>query len=110
MTILQPNKINYGHFCQNLVKFTNNCFKTVIDSWGKPPEGILSGHVNAMGDFDECVGLNGNSGEAEASEFQGQYCTTYIVNSAPSFNEGSSKNISQHVLKHAVSLVELEVK
>lgn len=81
----------------------------MIDSWGKPPEGILSGHVNAMGDFDECVGLRGVSGEAEVPDFRGQYCTTYIVTGKPNSNEGSNENIRKHVLKHAVSIVELEV-
>ncbi len=62
----------------------------MIDSWGKVPEGILSGHVNSYGDFDECVGVKVTdldirntvypelNGEATKS-FVGQYCTSYIV-------------------------------
>ncbi|XP_035714450.1 nose resistant to fluoxetine protein 6 [Folsomia candida] len=55
----------------------------VMDAWGKWPEGFLSGHVNAMGDFDECVDLN--VGKYEASDpqtptsFAGIYCNTYLA-------------------------------
>ena len=41
---------------------------SVIDSWGKLPEGILRGHVNAMGDFDECIGVQGVISDSESSE------------------------------------------
>lgn len=46
----------------------------MIDSWGKLPEGILSGHINTYGDWDECVNL-----EQEESEFKGKYCWTYLI-------------------------------
>lgn len=43
----------------------------MIDAWGKIPEGILSGHVNSLGDFDECLGVR-------APEFRGQYCDVWL--------------------------------
>jgi NRF-like protein len=43
----------------------------VVDSWGKGLEGLLRGHVNALGDFDECTGTI-------AENFKGQYCTVYL--------------------------------
>lgn len=62
----------------------------VIDSWGKLPEGILSGHVNSYGDFDECVGVKVTDleilntvypefNENAVDNFAGQYCTSYIL-------------------------------
>ncbi|OXA43963.1 Nose resistant to fluoxetine protein 6 [Folsomia candida] len=54
----------------------------VIDAWGKWPEGFLSGHVNALGDFDECVDLNvgkyAPSNPQTPSSFAGRYCNTYL--------------------------------
>jgi len=49
----------------------------VLDSWGKIPEGILSGHVQSLGDWDECVGIRGSSKE-DGSSFKGRYCMNYI--------------------------------
>lgn len=61
-----------------------------IDSWGKLPEGILSGHVNSFGDFDECVGVKIDDlqirneiypelNDKAEKHFAGQYCTSYIL-------------------------------
>lgn len=47
----------------------------MLDSWGKIPEGILSGHVNALGDFQQCIGVK----VTEPHTFEGQYCNTYLV-------------------------------
>jgi hypothetical protein len=53
----------------------------VFDAWGKQPtEGILTGHLNALGDFDECIGI-------DEEAFRGLYCTAYLV---PSFALPSS--------------------
>ena len=61
---------------------------TVIDSWGKIPEGILHGHVNSMGDFDECVGLRAsgvnfsdpfNEGQVYSRSFSGRYCSIALT-------------------------------
>ncbi|CAL8129603.1 unnamed protein product [Orchesella dallaii] len=60
----------------------------MVDSWGKPPEGLLSGHVNAYGDFDECVNIkvadlqilnNFTNSENAPKSFEGRYCTMYIA-------------------------------
>ncbi|CAG7785872.1 unnamed protein product, partial [Allacma fusca] len=101
---------------EQLVNFRKNPLETetwalhMIDSWGKPPEGILSGHVNAMGDFDECVGLRGHDPTKKSlnkPQFSGLYCTTYIVSGTTSTSENPLLK-KQHVFQHAVSIVELE--
>lgn len=57
----------------------------MIDSWGKLPEGILAGHTNSYGDFDECVQINAKNIEfngdvvANSRDFDGLYCTTYML-------------------------------
>lgn len=62
------------------------CLVAVVDSWGKPPEGLLSGHVNAYGDFDECINIDVdrleilNTVYPQASRnFEGRYCTVYMA-------------------------------
>lgn len=58
----------------------------MFDAWGKIPEGILSGHINNQGDFDECVGTEANDIVIRnklypniAKTFKGYYCNTYII-------------------------------
>lgn len=58
----------------------------MVDSWGKFPEGILSGHFNSFGDFWECLNIDVSDLEIlssalpdTAKSFQGRYCTTYIA-------------------------------
>lgn len=57
----------------------------MIDAWGKIPEGILTGHVNSYGDFNECIDIKVSNLEyiedalSGAREFDGQYCTAYIL-------------------------------
>lgn len=49
-----------------------------MDAWAKPPEGILSGHVNALGDFDECLAIRAPAkGNQLVNQFQGKYCLVY---------------------------------
>jgi len=61
----------------------------VIDSWSKIPEGILSGHVNSMGDWNECVGIR-SPPSVETTPFQGKYCFTYLFPVQPDDDEESS--------------------
>jgi hypothetical protein len=58
----------------------------VVDSWGKFPEGLFSGHVNALGDFDECVDIkvNGLKKDDEnhyetPESFEGYYCNNFLI-------------------------------
>lgn len=65
----------------------------VVDSWGKLPEGMLSGHVNSYGDYDECVGVEvdddrGTSEGGGNAKFSGQYCWTYIIPGSLAAEEG----------------------
>lgn len=68
----------------------NDFLYVVIDSWGKIPEGILSGHVNSLGDFDECVDTvvrnmnvtNKNYTDISTS-LEGRYCNTFLSPYAP---------------------------
>lgn len=45
-------------------------FLKVIDSFAKPPTGILKGSVNWLGDFDECIESVNNT-----KNIQTKYCT-----------------------------------
>jgi len=54
-----------------------NCEFLVVDAWGKIPEGILSGHINFLGDFDECLAVR--SPLQEANPFRGKYCLIYVI-------------------------------
>lgn len=56
----------------------------MVDAWGKIPEGILSGHVAAHGDFHQCVEVKVQS---DAS-FDGLYCSVYAA------DYGSAMNIT----------------
>ncbi|XP_066603638.1 nose resistant to fluoxetine protein 6 [Prorops nasuta] len=42
------------------------------DATAKVSSGLLSGNVNQLGDFDECVAVDGSEG------IQGQYCLVYL--------------------------------
>ena len=44
----------------------------MYDATAKLPSGLLNGNVNQFGDFDECIGIQGNEG------IQGQYCLAYL--------------------------------
>ena len=44
----------------------------MFDATAKMPSGLLNGNVNQLGDFDECVGVEGSEG------IRGQYCLTYL--------------------------------
>lgn len=44
----------------------------MLDSWGRLPHGVLSGHVNALGDYDQCL-------KTITGGFQGKYCLLYII-------------------------------
>lgn len=79
----------------------------MIDSWGKVPEGILSGHINALGDFDECINIQVKNltvtymeDNSIAKSFEGRYCTSYIVDyntsmEAAGLLQGSKKRNSK---------------
>lgn len=43
----------------------------VIDATSKIASGLLSGNLNQLGDFDECL-------EAELDNFHGQYCLAEV--------------------------------
>ncbi|CAL8135130.1 unnamed protein product [Orchesella dallaii] len=51
----------------------------MIDAWGKIPEGLLSGHINVLGDFDECLAVRSPVGNDNADPFQGKYCLIYTI-------------------------------
>lgn len=45
---------------------------TVYDATAKMPSGLLNGNVNQLGDYDECVGVEGEDG------VRGRYCLAYL--------------------------------
>ncbi|ODM97836.1 Nose resistant to fluoxetine protein 6 [Orchesella cincta] len=70
---------------QNVANELNKWVLQMVDSWGKPPEGMLSGHVNAYGDFDECVNIKVSDLEIlnnvfkTPPSFEGRYCSIYFA-------------------------------
>ena len=44
----------------------------MYDATAKIPSGLLNGNVNQLGDFDECVGVEGKEG------IRGHYCLAYL--------------------------------
>ncbi|XP_001603690.2 O-acyltransferase like protein [Nasonia vitripennis] len=56
---------------RELNKFTLWALK-MYDATAKMPSGLLSGNVNQLGDYDECVGVEGSEG------LRGQYCLAYL--------------------------------
>lgn len=98
----------------------------MIDAWGKIPEGILSGHLNAIGDFDECIEIDvkdlkilNKEYSSISTSFEGRYCTAYIAdyNSSmtaagrleSSTEEDAIKVLTGNGVKKAVSVEELLV-
>ena len=84
----------------------------VIDSWGKFPEGILEGHVNAFGDYDECVkvdvsnlqflGIYDNSLKY-STKFRGLYCNIGLQvpamhENGHNLNESNAKDLATLLL------------
>lgn len=53
---------------------------TVHDASAKVPSGILSGNINQLGDFDECLNV-----KAPNNEFAGKYCLTYVQMTVPDY-------------------------
>lgn len=58
----------------------------MFDAWGKFPEGVLDGHINAFGDFDECLGIEVRNLQVLNTEyssisrnFGARYCTTFAA-------------------------------
>ena len=52
----------------------------VHDASAKVPSGILSGNINQLGDFDECLNVKAPNGE-----FTGKYCLTYVQMTVPDY-------------------------
>lgn len=48
------------------------------DAAAKIPSGLLSGNVNQLGDFDQCINV-----EAPNNEFTGKYCLAYVQVTVP---------------------------
>lgn len=58
-------------FREELAKFTLWALR-MYDATAKMPSGLLNGNVNQLGDFDECVDVEGKDG------IRGQYCLAYL--------------------------------
>ncbi|XP_011502852.1 PREDICTED: nose resistant to fluoxetine protein 6-like [Ceratosolen solmsi marchali] len=58
-------------FYEELKKFSLWALK-MFDATAKMPSGLLNGNVNQLGDFDECLGVEGTQG------IRGQYCLAYL--------------------------------
>ncbi|XP_064103240.1 nose resistant to fluoxetine protein 6-like [Macrobrachium nipponense] len=66
----------------------------IVDSWGKMPDGLLWGNIQAAGAFDECLSIRGNSSSSNTSStsddvlssFKGKYCSISLKDSVNSGN------------------------
>jgi len=76
----------------------------VVDSWSKFPEGVLSGHVNGYGDWDECVNIQSHSSISEP--FVGEYCITFLVPSGPNLEENEPTQTTANLGRKAVTPIE----
>lgn len=59
----------------------------VYDSAAKLPSGLLSGNVNNLGNFDQCLAVRSppdDTAAAAASTVRGQYCLAYLQPNVPS--------------------------
>lgn len=50
----------------------------MYDASAKLPSGLLSGNINQLGDFDECL-----NAKAPNNEFSGKYCLAYVQTRVP---------------------------
>ncbi|XP_055370763.1 uncharacterized protein LOC129605190 [Condylostylus longicornis] len=50
----------------------------LLDSWGKLPAGIMSGHLREIGHFDQCLEYEHNFNSTSLQNLRGQYCTGVI--------------------------------
>lgn len=64
---------------------------TVYDAGAKLPAGLLSGNVNNLGNFDQCLAVveqpsqrDDRTSDDPASVVRGQYCLAYLQPSVPS--------------------------
>ncbi|XP_063973444.1 O-acyltransferase like protein isoform X1 [Diachasmimorpha longicaudata] len=65
----------------------------MFDATAKIPSGLLSGNINQLGDFDECLGIQGTGG------IRGQYCLAYLQLEVD-HNRGDLKEIHRLVYSH----------
>ncbi|KAH0564337.1 nose resistant to fluoxetine protein 6-like [Cotesia glomerata] len=50
----------------------------MYDATAKIPSGLLSGNVNQLGDFDECLSVNSPAEDQLYGQITGQYCLVYL--------------------------------
>ena len=71
-----PIAYNYVFHCHTISLFL------VLDSWGRPEAGLLTGVTNWIGDYGECTSSKSISQDSP-SQFQGKYCTGMHPTSVP---------------------------
>ncbi|GBN49966.1 hypothetical protein AVEN_98912-1, partial [Araneus ventricosus] len=56
-----------------------NKYCYMLDSYGKPESGILTGNIKWLGQYDECVDIQAPSKDNTGVEgFRGKYCTLQV--------------------------------
>ncbi|GBM10130.1 hypothetical protein AVEN_66691-1, partial [Araneus ventricosus] len=51
----------------------------LLDSYGKPESGVLTGNIKWLGQYDECVDIQAPSKDITGVEgFRGKYCTLQV--------------------------------
>lgn len=80
----------------------------MLDATGKVPEGVLSGHVNSLGDFDECLAIRAPAKEVGSAtgQFQGKYCLLYVM---PNFRSNAFLKSGPRIISGERSLENLMV-
>ena len=71
-----PIAYNYVFHCHTISLIL------VLDSWGRPEAGLLTGVTNWIGDYSECTSSKSISKDSP-SQFQGKYCTGMHPTSVP---------------------------
>lgn len=52
---------------------------SVFDSWTKMQSGLLTGHTQDLGNFDQCVKLRHDSHDDDIGNIIGKYCLVYYT-------------------------------
>ncbi len=65
----------------------------MLDSWGRIPNGIISGTVLSLGDYDQCVDIENI--DIRGQLINGKYCLLKIMPQMPT--KGSLINLNESV-------------
>lgn len=75
----------------------------MVDSSGKIPPSLLKGNINQLGDFDQCLSVEGflqntDFGDRIGKEIYGKYCLASIEFTLPPMLEDINRLMHSHYL------------